>query len=372
MIDSESGMVCLSCQKYGNKTEGPGGGQFAVGCKSYKLDSIVKHERSKGHEKSLLIEKAQSQESSDSSAMKIIHTLNKDIYQKLEKMFLNVFYIVTNNRPMTDYVWMCELDEKKGITLGKTYRNATAATCFLEAMAAVEYKKVAKDVQGARFISVIGDGSTDTSIKEQDLWYVRFCDHYTMETRVYLLGVATVEKANAENILTGLKSVVQTNLKIAWNDFSAKLIAIGCDGASVMVGARAGVVARVREEQKCVLTVHCMAHRIELAMKDSFKSVKLADKAITVLLMGLYYFYRNSPLNRSMLVRSWKAHKTGSESLLVPSRVGGTRWVGHLVRALTNLTGSYRYVVAHLQQVIIYFLYYYCFIYFTFMLTVVS
>ena len=35
-------MISLSCQKYGNKTEGPGGGQFAVGYKSYKLDRRLK------------------------------------------------------------------------------------------------------------------------------------------------------------------------------------------------------------------------------------------------------------------------------------------------------------------------------------------
>ena len=28
-------MICLSCKKYGNNTEGPGGGEFAVGCKLF-------------------------------------------------------------------------------------------------------------------------------------------------------------------------------------------------------------------------------------------------------------------------------------------------------------------------------------------------
>ena len=35
-------MISLSGQKYFNKTEGPGGGQFAVGYKSYKLDRRLK------------------------------------------------------------------------------------------------------------------------------------------------------------------------------------------------------------------------------------------------------------------------------------------------------------------------------------------
>jgi hypothetical protein len=38
-------------------------------------------------------------------------------------MFRNCHALVVKNRPLSDYEWMCELDETKGIILGKTYRN---------------------------------------------------------------------------------------------------------------------------------------------------------------------------------------------------------------------------------------------------------
>lgn len=76
-----------------------------------------------------------------------------------------------------------------------------------------------------------------------------------------------------------------------------------------MVRCRAGVGALLRNDQPSMLTLHCMAHRLELALKDSTKKIKLYDKSVTVLCMGLYYFYHNSALNRAMLVRSFDALK---------------------------------------------------------------
>lgn len=42
---------------YVKKHGDPKTNSFITGCKSYKLDNIVKHEQSKNHEKSMLMEK---------------------------------------------------------------------------------------------------------------------------------------------------------------------------------------------------------------------------------------------------------------------------------------------------------------------------
>ena len=121
--------------------------------------------------------------------------------------------------------------------------------------------------------------------------------------------------------------------------------ALACVGASVMLGSKAGVSALLRREQPCLISIHCMAHRLELALKDAQKK-KLYDKTINSLAMGLYYFYYNSALNGSMIVRSYKAlveDATGDP--LYPTRVGGTRWISHTLRAITNLTRSYKSIV---------------------------
>jgi len=92
--------------------------------------------------------------------------------------------------------------------------------------------------------------------------------------------------------------------------------------------------------------VHCFAHRLELAFKDASKSSSLHEKAVATLLIGLYYFYHESTVNRAMLKRCSSFLK---RKVHIPTRVGGTCWVGHLHRALESVISSYPAILLHLS-----------------------
>ena len=79
------------------------------------------------------------------------------------------------NKPISDFVWHCELDTMKGLDLGSTYLNRESAKCFIESIARTEFQKVASVVYNAKFVCVIGDGLPDASIQEQEMWFVRTC-----------------------------------------------------------------------------------------------------------------------------------------------------------------------------------------------------
>ena len=74
------GMACTACNEFGEPN-----GMFVTGCTSYKVDSLTKHEKPKQHEKCALVTKAKLKSREESSAAKIIQTLNKDILIKLDK-----------------------------------------------------------------------------------------------------------------------------------------------------------------------------------------------------------------------------------------------------------------------------------------------
>ena len=40
-----------------------------------------------------------------------MQTLKKDIYSKLEKMFRTCHYLIKHDRPVNDFLWLCEVDE---------------------------------------------------------------------------------------------------------------------------------------------------------------------------------------------------------------------------------------------------------------------
>ncbi|KAG7168422.1 hypothetical protein Hamer_G002465, partial [Homarus americanus] len=65
-------------------------------------------------------------------------------------------------------------------------------------------------------------------------------------------------------------------------------------------------------------------------------------------MLGIYLFYENSFLNRSMLKL---AHDICPVPFLVPTRVGGTRWLLHMLQALEYLLKSYKVIVLHMQDI---------------------
>ena len=78
------------------------------------------------------------------------------------------------------------------------------------------------------------------------------------------------ENTKAEGILGAINK--------AFNDFGMteyhkKVIGYCSDGASVMMGAKKGVIKlfKDRKDAPWVLAVWCLAHRLELAVKDCFK-----------------------------------------------------------------------------------------------------
>ena len=115
-----------------------------------------------------------------------------------------------------------------------------------------------------------------------------------------------------------------------------------------MVGKKGGVSAFLTQLQPSCITVHCFAHCLELAYKDPVKENKLYDSCI-VLLMGLYYFYHNSPKQRQNLKQSFQSL---NQSSVMQTRVGGTRWVGHMMLAVENFLKGYQAIHAQLEDCI--------------------
>ena len=159
------------------------------------------------------------------------------------------------------------------------------------------------------------------------------------------IGVTSVSRADAEHITKAVDDTVSTIDK-QWKD---KLVSIGSDGASVMTGKNTGVVVRLKGTLDYVIGMHCMNHRLELAYKDAVVN-QISDhhKPLDKLLKGLYTFYHKSPLNRSNLQQVGKDLAVMTP---MPTKVSGTRWVGHMERALDNFFKGFKATRTHLENV---------------------
>lgn len=111
-------------------------------------------------------------------------------------------------------------------------------------------------------------------------------------------------------------------------------------------GLKSGLAVLLIRSHPKIVVVHCLAHRLELAFKDTIKKSPSYEKLMT-LLLGLYYLYRKSPKSKQGLQRSFEAQE---KRMILPTRVGGTRWLPHIFLAIGNFIKGYTALRHHLEN----------------------
>ena len=337
--DGEEMMFCDYCIKAGTSSDR---NSFVKGCASLRLESIKYHEASNTHLFAANKQKNE-QNPTEAPALRAQLSLNKLAIDRLKILFMNVYALNLQGRPARDYRWMTDLDVVKGLNVGNVYRTEVKCREFASAIAHVQRINIADHIAKCNFVAVIVDGSMDSASIDNEMIYIQSC--YQGKVHTNFIRCCQVERGDAKGIIKAIKRGICTITE--WKTFISKVVALGSDGASVMLGKNNGVIALLQSEQPSVIAMHCSGHRLELAYKDSMKKHPLAEKVLT-LLTGLYYLYRKSPLNKANLKHAFKC--LGLKPLL-PTRSGGTRWIGHILRALNNFLFGYPAIRLHLEQV---------------------
>ncbi|KAL5466710.1 hypothetical protein EMCRGX_G030858 [Ephydatia muelleri] len=151
-------------------------------------------------------------------------------------LFRNAHAIAKAGRPFSDMEWMCALDEKKGLDVGASYRTDKKCCEFIHCIAEEQRLGLQAQIQSNNFFSVMMDGTTDSSVSDAEIIYIRY-------------------------------TAFESNLQMTKETIFSKLVGFGSDGASVMTGCKSGVSTRLKREQPLLFSMHCMAHRLELGFK---------------------------------------------------------------------------------------------------------
>ena len=276
---------------------------------------------SESHRKAQLMELATTAIPGSSVAERSLLSIHESVLKRLKIIFITCHGLAMNARPFRDFTFQCDMDRAKGLDIGNTYITVKAAEQFTHFISEVIRNEIAVDLNKTPYLSVIIDGATDSSVKEQELVYVQHASGGRIKTT--FIGIET--------------------------DLFKKIVAFASDGASVMTGHKSGLVTKLRDKQPHLIGIHCVNHKLELAYKDVFRCYDKL-KVIDQLLLDLYYFYERSPLNRTNLQIAREASGIGNVAV-TPLRVGGTRWVSYMANALERLFNAYPAIILHLSQV---------------------
>ncbi|PIK35588.1 putative zinc finger protein [Apostichopus japonicus] len=311
-------MFCNICEQWATSTgQAMGKTEFVKGCSSLRIESLHKHAKSETHTGAVAAKGAAEAPPGTSTADKLLRQMNQT----------------------------CDLDEAKGVDVGQTYRTEPKCREFTDAISEIQRQNLEKEISDSKFFSVMCDEATDAAVVEQIILFVRYSNYGKVTTR--FLSIQKLERATAANCYGEIIAALHEYCGIQEPELWSKLVGFGSDGASVMTGRRSGVGARMKEHQPKLQTVHCIAHRLELAIKQASKNVPMVCK-MDQFLINIFLFYHNSTLNRGLLRRTAEALGV---TRFIPTRTGGTRWIGHTQNALTNLLSGYPAIVQHLLEI---------------------
>ena len=335
-------MFCSYCKRFALDKSSFGS---EAGCSTFRLDGIKKHKSSVAHSRAEVAFQNNSLEPGTAPLEACLLNMEKEAVERLMKLFHTTYYLVQAERPFSDLAGLCSLQERNGVMIGRSYRNDKQSATFAHFIAEIVKEDLASKLRQVEFFSVLNDSSTDVSVTDEELVYVRYLEDGRPVTK--FLSLQAMAKSDAQGILGAIDKAFLDELGLQGNEWREKIVGMGTDGAAVMTGVRSGVVTRVKADVPHLISVHCVAHRLELGIKDSLKQVAYLAK-IDDFLLSIYKFYSYSPLN-------WQNLKeTGiplNVKVLKPVNVKGTRWIPHHERAVKVVKHNWPCLLAHLDSV---------------------
>lgn len=232
------------------------------------------------------------------------------------------------------------LEEKNGMKVSKSYKNDRSASQFVDVIGKTMKDAFLKDLLAARYYSVSTDGSTDASIKEQEVVYVLYLS--AGKPVVKFLSIESPDHTTSD----GLKDCIEKAFQnIGITPMYNSLTSLCVDGASVNTGIHNGLGVKMKSHASWLTLVHCFNHNLELAVKDTFDKTFFKD--IDQMLLKLFYLYRKS----SKRLRELKVFgEIYDQSVPKPYKSYGTRWIAHKIKAMETVLDNYGIYIKHLES----------------------
>ncbi|XP_041464614.1 zinc finger MYM-type protein 1-like [Lytechinus variegatus] len=199
--------------------------------------------------------------------------------------------------------------------------------------------EIKEEIGQCKYFAVLVDETKDLSKQEQMSFVIRYL--YDEEVHEEFMGFRCADGLDAaslsESILDELKSLgIDVNY----------LVGQGYDGANVMSGKLSGVQERIRRKIPQALYVHCFAHRLNLVIVETVKSVvPVAD--FFAVLQSSYNFLSGSHVHEQWI--RWQQKMYPDEQPVEFKGMSDTRWASQ-VRAVGAIRKRFHCFVEFLKH----------------------
>jgi hypothetical protein len=275
-----------------------------------------------------------------------VAAMHKKLHEETCKVFRTAYYIAKRDRPYSDHPDLVNLQELNGVNLGRILHSNVSCTEIIDHIAGDMKASLTKTIVNMRRpIGVLIDESTSLSKQSCLIVYLRVALDETAGPVTFFLDIVEPAATTAAGIESCLLQCLEFHgfnhdfLKNCW-------VGIGVDGASVMMGEKCGVTARLKSKFPLIVRWHCFNHRLELSVGDAAKSCSEINH-FKAFMDTLYATYSVSPKAQREL--SECANQLDVQLLRI-GRVLNVRWVASSCRTVKAVWESYLALYAHFRN----------------------
>ena len=311
------------------------------------LKKIDKHRDSATHQKceKILKDKDEQQiQNAIRNAEERYIERHKENIEATAKVFRTAYECAKSHLPHTEHSRLIELQTLNGVDCGNILYSNNACSDIIAHIAAQMRAEIVQHIvcTNSKF-SIAVDESTSVSNVQSMVVYLRIL--FEDDICTYFLGLLSLTDATAAGLEKVLVDFLHT---IGLNDDILKTQFVGfcSDGASCMIGEHKGVATLLKAKFPLLQTFHCMAHRLELAVKNSVDDVNVVSH-FKLFVDELYKVYSMFPKNQREL---GCVAESLSIELLKIQKVFDVRWVFSSFVAVKAVLRDYPALVAHFDN----------------------
>lgn len=297
------GMFCLLCRKHSTVNMQNKSSKYSKDpAVRYKRKAVEDHANSKQHAAAVEAELI-SRVSFFAEEVRKTEDKKEDVYYN---SFLAMYWLMKEELPNKKFTSLLNVLEQLGVDDMKYFKHRSAGSIremFL-LLGNIVKSQLAKDISRSSCYGLLTDEVCDVANKEQLVTFIKYVHHDTGKANTVFLSASDL----LQNSTTGspdaitIKDALVSQIETAGIE-KAKLASFGSDGVSVMTGKRNGVAARLRNEIKPLINVHCICHRLALACAGANDSIAYL-KQVERILLQLWSFFDNSAKKSSAYAKS--------------------------------------------------------------------
>nr|XP_042906443.1 zinc finger protein 862-like [Parasteatoda tepidariorum] len=303
-------MFCKLCRKC--KKKNPFGSD---GCTSYKTTSLQRHNNSHEHMQAVEAENCRKD-------MKVATT---SVKKKNESFIISclksALFLAVNELPnslfgnLQQFVKIQGCENYAGKQSAK-YEHGNIINELHYSIAEVIEKRMLADVDDVKVCAIICDETCDLAKMKHLGVNIRYVKDGSVVVK--FLDNVHISDGTALTLMSSILDMLKNkNINIK------KIVALGSDGANVMVGKKSGLATRLTELNHCLISVHCSAHRLALVLQNAVNDIQ-SIKSYNDSLKAIFMYFNASAVRSAKLMI---VQKLVQETALKYPKLHSVRWL---------------------------------------------